>query len=53
MRKVPGKKLGYIILPVVISSGMDPKAALDDNPLGHLKFKGPKWIQMMGGFWGF
>ena len=31
MRKAPGKQLGYIILPVVISPGQDPEQALNDN----------------------
>ncbi|MDR0673936.1 MAG: DEAD/DEAH box helicase family protein, partial [Zoogloeaceae bacterium] len=33
MRKPPGgnKKLGYVILPVVIPSGVSPEEALDDN----------------------
>ena len=31
MRKAPGKKMGYIVLPVVIPSGVDPENALDDN----------------------
>ncbi|MEH0820471.1 MULTISPECIES: DEAD/DEAH box helicase [unclassified Micromonospora] len=31
MRKAPGKKFGYIILPVGIPSGMSPEEALRDN----------------------
>ena len=31
MRKAAGKKLGYIILPVVVPAGMPPEAALRDN----------------------
>jgi predicted helicase len=31
MRKAPGKKLGYVILPVVIPHGMQPHDALNDN----------------------
>lgn len=31
MRKAPGKKLGYIILPVVVPSGVAPEEALKDN----------------------
>lgn len=31
MRKSPGKKYGYIIIPVVIPSDADAKKALDDN----------------------
>lgn len=31
MRKAPGKELGYIILPVVVPSGMSPEDALRDN----------------------
>jgi predicted helicase len=31
MRKSPGKKRGYIVLPVVIPAGMDPEQALHDN----------------------
>ena len=31
MRTAPGKKFGYIILPVIISAGVDPAEALDDN----------------------
>ncbi|GAA2135341.1 DEAD/DEAH box helicase [Nocardioides koreensis] len=31
MRKAPGKKLGYIILPVVVPSGVSPEEALRDN----------------------
>jgi len=31
MRKAPGKGLGYIVLPVAVSAGADPAAALDDN----------------------
>jgi len=33
MRKSEGKKLGYVILPVVIPSGMNAKDALDDNKI--------------------
>jgi predicted helicase len=31
MRIAPGKKLGYVILPVVIPAGMEPHDALADN----------------------
>ncbi|WP_235737741.1 DEAD/DEAH box helicase [Nocardioides alcanivorans] len=31
MRKAPGKELGYIILPVVVPSGVAPEVALADN----------------------
>jgi predicted helicase len=31
MRKAPGKKLGYIILPVVVPSGVPASEALNDN----------------------
>jgi len=31
MRTAPGKQLGYVILPVVIPSGMEPHEALNDN----------------------
>lgn len=31
MRRAEGKKLGYVILPVVIPAGVDPATALDDN----------------------
>jgi predicted helicase len=31
MRKSPGKKYGYIILPIGIPSGMEPEEALKDN----------------------
>lgn len=31
MRKAAGKKLGYIVLPVVVPAGMSPEAALADN----------------------
>ncbi|MFT4288104.1 DEAD/DEAH box helicase [Nocardioides sp.] len=31
MRKAPGKELGYIILPVVVPSGIAPEDALRDN----------------------
>lgn len=31
MRKAPGKKYGYIIIPVVIPAGIEPEKALDDN----------------------
>ncbi|BFM50771.1 type ISP restriction/modification enzyme [Marinomonas sp. THO17] len=31
MRNAPGKERGYVILPVVIPSGMEPHKALDDN----------------------
>ncbi|QTR51895.1 DEAD/DEAH box helicase [Thiothrix unzii] len=31
MRLAPGKKRGYIILPVVIPAGMEPHKALEDN----------------------
>lgn len=33
MRNAPGKKRGYVILPVVIPAGMEPHAALDDNKI--------------------
>jgi predicted helicase len=32
MRKPPGKQLGYVVLPVAITAGLDPAAALDKNP---------------------
>jgi predicted helicase len=31
MRKPPGKQLGYVILPIAITAGLDPAAALDKN----------------------
>ncbi|WP_328990330.1 DEAD/DEAH box helicase family protein [Kribbella sp. NBC_01245] len=31
MRKAPGKELGYIILPIVVPSGVSPEEALRDN----------------------
>jgi predicted helicase len=31
MRRAPGKKMGYVILPVVIPSGMTPEQALDKD----------------------
>jgi predicted helicase len=31
MRKAPNKKYGYIIIPIVIPSDVEPKKALDDN----------------------
>ena len=31
MRNAPGKKRGYIVLPVVIPAGMEPHVALNDN----------------------
>ncbi|HUD05847.1 MAG TPA: DEAD/DEAH box helicase family protein [Candidatus Saccharimonadales bacterium] len=31
MRKAEGKKYGYIIIPVVVPSDVDPNVALDDN----------------------
>jgi predicted helicase len=31
MRKPPGKQLGYVILPIAISAGLDPATALDKN----------------------
>jgi predicted helicase len=31
MRNAPGKKLGYVILPVVIPAGVEPHEALSDN----------------------
>jgi len=31
MRKAPGKKRGYVVLPVVIPAGMEPHEALDNN----------------------
>ena len=31
MRKAPGKQIGYVVLPVVIPSGIPPEAALNDN----------------------
>lgn len=31
MRKSPGKKYGYIIIPVVVPSDVEPHKALDDN----------------------
>ena len=31
MRNAPGKKKGYVVLPVVIPAGMEPEQALNDN----------------------
>ncbi|RZU31338.1 DEAD/DEAH box helicase [Blastococcus saxobsidens] len=31
MRKAPGKELGYIVLPIVVPSGVAPEEALRDN----------------------
>lgn len=31
MRRAPGKKYGYIIIPVVVPAGVEPDKALDDN----------------------
>ena len=31
MRNAPGKKRGYVVLPVVIPAGMEPHEALDNN----------------------
>ncbi|MBR1850393.1 MAG: DEAD/DEAH box helicase [Bacteroidales bacterium] len=31
MRRAPGKKYGYIIIPIVVPSDIDPEDALDDN----------------------
>lgn len=31
MRKSPGKKYGYIVIPIVIPDNEDPESALDDN----------------------
>ncbi|NHC62657.1 DEAD/DEAH box helicase [Paenalcaligenes suwonensis] len=31
MRNAPNKKLGYVVLPVVIPAGMEPHEALNDN----------------------
>ena len=31
MRNAPGKKLGYVILPVVVPAGVEPHEALNDN----------------------
>src|SRR5690606_28759947 len=31
MRNAPGKKLGYVVLPVVIPYGVSPDEALNDN----------------------
>ena len=31
MRNAPGKKRGYVILPVVIPAGVEPHEALNDN----------------------
>ncbi len=31
MRKPPGKQLGYVILPIAITAGLDPATALDKN----------------------
>ncbi|MGF9753763.1 type ISP restriction/modification enzyme [Microvirga sp. 0TCS3.31] len=31
MRKAPGKQLGYIVLPIVVPSGLSPEDALRDN----------------------
>jgi predicted helicase len=32
MRKAPGKKYGYIIIPVVVRADVKPEEALDNNP---------------------
>ena len=31
MRKAPGKKYGYIIIPIVVPSNVEPEVALNDN----------------------
>ncbi len=31
MRKAPGKKYGYIVIPIAVPAGTDPARALDDN----------------------
>ena len=31
MRKSEGKKLGYVILPIAVASGVSPEKALNDN----------------------
>ncbi len=31
MRKAPGKRYGYIVIPIVVPKEEDPEAALDDN----------------------
>ena len=31
MRNAPGKRRGYVVLPVVIPAGVEPERALDDN----------------------
>jgi predicted helicase len=31
MRNAPGKKRGYVVLPVVIPAGIEPHEALNDN----------------------
>ncbi|WP_422033884.1 DEAD/DEAH box helicase [Reyranella sp.] len=31
MRRAEGKKMGYVILPVVVPAGIEPEKALDDN----------------------
>lgn len=31
MRKAPGKKYGYIVIPVLVPSDVEPEKALDDN----------------------
>src|SRR5690606_4402990 len=31
MRRAPGKKYGYIVIPVVVPADVDPSKALDDN----------------------
>ncbi len=31
MRRAPGKKYGYIVIPVVVPSDVEPERALDDN----------------------
>jgi predicted helicase len=33
MRNAPGKKRGYVVLPVVIPAGMEPHEALNDNQI--------------------
>ena len=38
MRRAPGKRLGYVILPVGVPAGVEPEQALSDNKRyrGHL-----------------
>ncbi|MDR1035542.1 MAG: DEAD/DEAH box helicase family protein [Deltaproteobacteria bacterium] len=31
MRRAPGKKFGYIVIPIIIPQGVDPEAALNDH----------------------